>query len=455
MQRLIIFIVLTISVAGCGVKKHCKEPQVELPEQIVKDIPQDSLSIADYEWRSIIKDTFLIDIIDKTLEYNKDILAAEARIREFEQLHRVARADLSPSVTANAYADRESLNYNGDGKDTDVEVGAKLSFSWEADLFGRLRWGNKEAKANYLKTIEAKRAIQMSLIAQVASSYFELVGLDRELLIVQNTLKTREENVNQAKIRFKGGLTSEIPYQQAQVEFAKTAALIPDLLMKIKEKENEISFLCGSMPSDIERSLIHSIFMPEDILHVGIPSDLVKRRPDIREAEYALKAAMADAGQKWAERFPKFVFRFDAGFENDGFANFIKSPMNYLIGSLAAPVFGFGKQRARYKAALEAYEVKRFEYEERVILAFREVNDAVNAYTAAVENTHLMEGLKDASNKYVKLAQVQHINGHINYLDVLDAQRSYFNAEIDHSNAIKDQFLALIDLYKALGGGTK
>ncbi len=453
MQKIIITIVCAFTLIGCGVSKHCKEPQIELPEQIVKDLPQDSTCIADISWKEIIKDSLLIDIINKTLEYNKDILVAEARIREFERLHKIKRADLVPSIDVNAYADRETLNYNGAGKDTDIEVGAKLSFSWEIDLFGRLRWSNKEAKANYLKTIEAKQALQVCLIAEVASSYFELVGLDRELLIVQNTLDTRKENVEQAKIRFKGGLTSEIPYQQAQVEYAKTAAMIPNLHKKIKEKENEISFLCGSMPTDIKRSNIHSIIMPDIALQIGIPSELIKRRPDIREAEQALQAAMANAGYKWAERFPKFVFGFDVGFENDGFRNFIKSPITYLIGELTAPLFNMGKQKARYEAALEAYDIKRLEYEKRVILAFREVNDAVNSYTAAVENCHLMESLKHSSDKYVKLAQVQHINGHINYLDVLDAQRSYFNAEINHSNAIRDQFLALIDLYKSLGGG--
>ncbi len=455
MQRIILLLFLVTYIAGCGVRKHCKEPQIQLPEQIVKNLPQDSFCIADLDWLRVIKDTNLIKIIDKTLEYNKDLLAAEARVREFERLHKVTRADLIPKINAKGYADREVLKYNGDKKTTDIEIGTKLTFSWEVDLFGRLRWANKEAKSNYLKTIEGKHALQTTLVAQVASSYFELVGLDRELSIVQNTLDTRKENVEQAKIRFKGGLTSEIPYQQAQVEYAKTAALIPDLYKNIKEKENEISFLCGSLPAEIKRSNIHEIYMPEDVLHIGIPSELIKRRPDIREAMHALQAAMANAGYKWAERFPKFVIGADIGFENNGFKQFIKSPITYLIGELTAPVFNFGKQKARYEASLETYEIKRYEYEEKVLLAFREVNDAVNAYIAAVENSHLMESLKKSSDKYVKLAQVQHINGHINYLDVLDAQRSYFNAEIDHSNAIRDQFIALIDLFKSLGGGYK
>ena len=122
MQKIIITIVCAFTLIGCGVSKHCKEPQIELPEQIVKDLPQDSTCIADISWKEIIKDTLLIELINKTLEYNKDILVAEARIREFERLHKVKRADLVPSIDVNAYADRETLNYNGAGKDTDIEV---------------------------------------------------------------------------------------------------------------------------------------------------------------------------------------------------------------------------------------------------------------------------------------------------------------------------------------------
>ena len=154
--------------------------------------------------------------------------------------------------------DRETNHKSGSNYVEDVEVAAKLSLSWEVDFFGRLRWANREALAQYLQSVEAQRAIQMTLIADVATAYFELLALDKEMKIVQSTISIREENVHQAKLRFEGGLISEIPYQQTQVELAKTASMLPDLRMKIKMKENELSMLTGTLPSVILRSDISS-----------------------------------------------------------------------------------------------------------------------------------------------------------------------------------------------------
>lgn len=456
MRKLVILTILSlILLSSCSLQRRVAQPQLNLPHTFIEGVEQDSLCFADMAWAEIFDDPILIDLIDKTLQYNKDMMIASARILEYEKRHRVARSSLFPSVGAEAYADRETNDKSGKSATEEIEVAAKLTFGWEIDLFGRLRWANGEAKANYLKTLEARRALQMTLIADVATAYFELVALDTELQIVENTLATRRENVRQAKLRFEGGLTSEIPYQQAQVELARTASLVPNLELKIKKKENEISFLSGNYPTAIERKTVQQIYDNEDIFNVGLPSDLIQRRPDVREAERAYQSAIARAGVEWANRFPSFTIGFDIGFENHAFKGVFTSPLTYMIGELTTPLFAFGKKKAQYEAALAACEAKCYEYEEKVLQAFREVSDAMAAYHSAVENTRLMEDLKDASQKYVNLALFQHLNGHINYLDVLDAQRSYFNAERDHSNAIRDQHLALIELYKALGGGWK
>lgn len=452
MQKIIILIIAVLSLSSCAVSK-CAEPEVKVPEQLIADMAQDSLCIADLSWMEVIGDTLLVDLINRALEYNKDLLVASARVREYERLHRVQRSDQFPSLGFDAYVDRETNHKSGSNYVEDVEVAAKVSLSWEVDFFGRLRWANREALAQYLQTVEAQRAVQMTLIADVATAYFELLALDKEMEIVESTIAIREENVHQAKLRFEGGLISEIPYQQTQVELARTASMLPDLRMKIKMKENELSMLTGSLPSVIVRSDISSDIISKEGLHVGIPSDVLKRRPDIRGAEYALQGAMANVGYNWADRFPKFVIGLDGGFENNGFSGFFKAPLTYMIGELTSPIFSFGKNRAKYQAALEAYDAERFRYEEKVLQAFREVDDAIAIYIAAKENTALMETLKASSHKYVELARFQYLNGQVNYLDVLDAQRSYFNAEIDHSNAIRDQYLALIEMYKALGGG--
>lgn len=452
MKKIIYIIICTFILSGCAVSK-CLEPDVKLPESLTSDMVADSLCIADLSWMEVIGDTLLTNLINNALEYNKDLLSAGARIREYEKLYRVNKSAFFPTIEASAYADRETNKKSGSNSVKDVEIAAKLSLSWEADFFGRIRWSSKEALANYMKTIEARRSLQMTLIADVATSYFELLALDKELKIVQSTIAIREENVKQAKLRFEAGLISEIPYQQTQVELAKTAAMLPDLNKRIKIKENEICFLTGSLPSGVKRASIDSKLVAKDTLFVGVPSDVLKRRPDIKEAEYALKAAMSKVGYNWADRFPRFVIGFDWGLENNGFKGFLKAPLTYMIGELSSPIFSFGQKRAKYKAALEAYDAVRLNYEEKVLQAFKEVDDAIASYVAAKQNTELMLSLKSSSYKYVQLARIQYLNGQINYIDVLDAQRSYFNAEIDHSNAVRDQYLALIDMYKALGGG--
>lgn len=453
MRKLILAFICLTTLAGCSVSKVCREPQIKLPEYLIADMTQDSTCIADLSWMELFADTFLINLIDQALNYNKDLLTASARICEYEHRHRIAHADYFPNIELEAYTDREAAHRHGSDYTEEIEVNAQLTLAWEVDFFGRIRWADTRAKAAYLQTIEARRALQMTLVAQIATSYYELIALDRELEIVKHTLVTRNENLSQAKLRFEGGLTSEIPYQQAQVEYAKTAAMVPDLVKKIKLKENEISLLTGRMPSNINRSLKNDITIPQDMLHVGLPSDIIKRRPDVRESQERLKEAMAQVGCDWADRFPRFVINLSGGFENNSFSHLFSSPITYMLGELTAPIFAFGKRKAKYEAAIDAYEATRFQYEECVLQAFKEVNDAIVSYNSAVENTQLMNDLKSSAHKYVELARFQYINGQINYIDVLDAQRTYFNAEINQSNAIRDQLLALINMYKALGGG--
>lgn len=452
-MKKIIYIILGVTVmTGCAVSK-CVEPDVRYPERLIADMADDSLCIADLSWLELIGDTLLTDLVDRALEYNKNLLVAGARIREYERLYRVDKRAMFPSIGFDSYIDRETNDKTGSNYVEEIEVAGKLSLSWELDFFGRLRWSGREALARYMQTVEAQRSVQMTLISDVATAYFELLALDKEMHIVESTIDTRRENVKQAELRFEGGLISEIPYQQAQVELATTASMLPDLKMKIKMKENELCFLTGSLPMEVKRSTIDSEIITSEGMLPGIPSEVLKRRPDIREAEYALQAAMNNVGYNWADRFPRFVIGLDGGFENNGFKGFFNAPLTYMIGEITSPVFSFGQKRAKYQASLEAYEAERLRYEEKVLQAFREVDDAITAYMAAKENTALMQSLKSSSQKYVELARFQYLNGQINYLDVLDAQRSHFNAEIEHSNAIRDQYLALVDMYKALGGG--
>ena len=438
---------------SCSPAKYCADPQLDLPEDFQTDLPEDSLTVADMEWWKIYPDTMLQNLISQALEYNKDILSAAERIRELEYRYRIQRADLWPSLSINAAADNEYNNYGGADPSNDPEIGTKASLSWEIDLWGHLRWASKARMAEYLSSIDAQRALKMTLIADVATAYFELVALDNELDIVRSTLKTRREGVKQAKLRLDGGLTDEIPYQQALVELATTEALVPDIERQVALKESEIAFLTGSYPHKVERAKASDMQSYRENVPIGVPSDLLWRRPDLRQAEQNLMAAEAEVGVAQAERFPTLTIGLQGGLESDSFLDVLKSPFYYAVASVAAPVFHFGKRKAAFKAAIAEYEQAKIEYEKSVMQAFREVHDAVVTFRSAQRNTDAKYDLVQAALKYVDLTNIQYINGAIRYLDLLDANRVYLDAQVEYSNAVMDEYIALVGLYKSLGGG--
>lgn len=447
-------LLIAVGMCSCMLGRHYSSPDLNLPDSADSMADDnDSLLIADLAWWEVYSDTTLQNLIESTLANNKDMRIAAERVQELAQLRRVDNAALLPDVGVNAYAEPEWDNYGGNDPATSHEYGLKLQLGWEIDLWGRLRWQRQEGIAEYLESVEMQRALQMTLIAEVAQAYFELVALDNELAIVRQTLATRQEGVRQAKLRFEGGLTSEVAYQQSQVELASTATLVPELVSAITEKENEISFLAGRYPGRVERAKFDSAMLLPDNLPEGLPSELLMRRPDVRAAEQSLIAANAAVGVAYTDRFPRISLTGAYGLESSRVGDILRSPYGIIDGNILAPIFNFGARRARYRAQLHAYEQELARYEQTVLSVFQEVSNAITGYNSARETRILAENLERAALKYVELAQLQYINGVINYLDVLDAQRQYFDAQIGLSNAVRDEYVALVMLYKALGGG--
>lgn len=438
---------------SCSAVRHCKAPELNLPAEVVAG-QNDSLTIADLGWWQFYGDTTLCRLIEHTLAENRDLMAAGARVERMRQLYRVEKAGRLPSLTVGVGADYETNDYAGESPSRDPEFGLKATVGWELDLWGNLRWAKRRGGAEYLTAVGQERAMRMTLVAEVATAYFQLVALDNELSIARHTLITRGEGVYQARLRYEGGLTAETVYQQAQVEYATTAALIPDLERRIEITENALSLLMGEYPDwRVVRGKMDIDAPMRDSVPVGVPSLLLRRRPDVQASEQQLRAAMASAGMAYADRFPRLSFTLTGGLENDDLKGFFRSPFSYVAGSLVAPVFGFGRRQARYRAALAAYDEARRAYEQKVLEVFREANDAAVTYRKARETAALKAALRDAARKYVELAQAQYRGGRINYIDVLDAQRRYFDAQIGLSNAVRDEHLALVQLYKSLGGG--
>lgn len=439
--------------ASCSGVKNCAAPDLNLPGELAGN-STDSITPADVEWWKFYADSALNDIIRETLAHNYDFLTSAARVEELRQLYGVDKLNMAPTISGLALADHETNDYYGKAHSEQPEYSLKASLSWEVDLWGGLKWSRRRGEANYKASIAEQRALKITLIAEVASAYFRLLALDNELAIVRRTLFTREENLKKAKLRFEGGLTPETVYQQAQVEYASSAALIPGLERQIEVQKNAISLLMGRYPGEeIARGKLEFDRSIARDFPVGLPSQLLKRRPDIMAAEMRLASSMAAVGVTYADRFPRLRIGLTGGLENDDIKGFFNSPFTYVVGQITGTILDFGRNKRRYKASIAAYDQSRLAYEKCVVTAFHEVDNAAVTFRMVRQTTMRRRELLEAAQKYAQLAYMQYNRGAINYIDVLDASRRYFEAQVGLSNAVRDEYLALVNLYKALGGG--
>lgn len=450
---------------GCTMQKQCPAPDGTLPAQVLR--PEvagsgaaidgtayvDSLAFSDVAWWTLYADSLLNRLVRKTLENNKDMRAAIAKIRELRYTGRGAIMDQLPKISARATYNNEMLDYYQGKESKSPEAHFKGLVSWEFNLFGASVWKSQRESDRYLASIEGQRALQMSLIAEVVTAYFELVSLDRQMEIIEQTVAVRRETTEKTRLRFMGGLTSETAYRQAIVEYASAAAMVPDMEKRIALKEHQLAWLAGEFPTAVERAASATRAQRTLDISAGIPSDLLLRRPDVRQARADLDAAMANAGFYFASRFPSIRLSFEGGFENKDWQHLLQSPYLYPIATLTSPLFAFGTNQARYRASVQQYMQQKARYEKTVLTVFREVNDAMVVYRKTREETMLLENLQEAALKYVELADLQYLNGVISYMDVLDAQRKYFSAQLDLVRNASEEQIALVQLYKALGGG--
>lgn len=452
--NIILILLFFLGLTSCKIGQEYQRPEMEDMPQTFESQEFEKGVAADIGWSTLYTDTVLQNLITQALQENKDVLKATARIKEMIANKRISFANLFPEIGIEGAGQREYLNYGGDNKVFDPEVRANLNFAWEADIWGKLRWANDAAIASYMQSVEAQRALRLTIVAEVAGNYFQLKALDRELAIVKQTLDARKEGVHFAKLRYEGGLTSEMPYRQSLVELARTETLIPTLENEIKLKENDLSVLLGEFPTGIRRSEtdISDKAIPRQ-LPVDLPSSLLERRPDVRIAEQKLVEANAKVGVAYTGMFPSIRLTGRLGVENEELANFLASPTWFISGILTGPVFNMGKNKASHNAAKAAYEQEVYEYEKTIQGVFQEVNNAINTFRKTKEVRESRRTLYESVLSYQKLARLQYINGVTTYLDLLDAQRQLFDAEIALNTAILDELISTVSLYKALGGG--
>jgi outer membrane protein, multidrug efflux system len=455
-----LFLLMSLFFIGCKLGPNYERPRIQPPQTWKENVQMDT-SLANITWWDLFQDPELQELIRIALTENKDLKIAVERIEEARAFYGFQRADLYPQVDVNASAAHQGVSKDGTVKlPEDVDTSTPLyqlnaSVFWELDFFGRIRRATEAERAILLSTEEARRFAVISLVAAVAQSYLELRDLDLRLEISRRTLQSRAEYVELAKVRFEGGLTSELDWRQAEAEYQRTQAIVQDFERFVVQKENEISVLLGRNPSEIlrGRSLEEQMLPPE--IPAGLPSDLLERRPDIAEAEQLLISFNARIGEAKALLFPRISLTGFFGWESTELGDLVSAPAKtWSIGAnLIQPIFNAGKNKRRVEVTESQYRQTLYGYESVIIQAFREVEDSLIDYQKSGERRMSQSARVEAERRVLELAEVRYRGGVSDYLEVLDAQRSLFEAELDAVISIRDQLVALVRLYKALGGG--
>ena len=453
------FLILLFS--GCAVGPNYKKPAVPVPPEY-RGLSLDQAgkstvaSFGDEKWFDAFQDETLRDLIQTALKQNYDVRIAAARILEARAQLGITRADQLPSVSAGVSANDQRSPQTArfpSFETSATQVSASLA--WELDFWGKFRRATESARASLLSEEWAQRQVISSLVSDVASAYFELRELDLELEISRRTLESRKGSLRLTQILADGGATSMLDVRQAEQLVFTAAANIPDLERRIEQQENFISILLGRNPQAIGRGrqLVdqpHALEVP-----AGLPSSLLERRPDIRQAEQQLIATNALIGVAKADYFPQISLTAVGGYQSSALSSLFSGPAGLwtIGGSAVQPLFEGGRIRNGVRLAEARTQEATLFYERTVQQAFRDVSDSLVGYRKNQEFRIQQEQLTHSAEEAQKLSNMRYKGGATSYLEVLDSDTRYFSAQLSLAQAQLRELQSLVQIYRSLGGG--
>jgi outer membrane protein, multidrug efflux system len=443
--------------AGCAVGPDYRRPAVATPQRFRGEVsPAQAASLADRPWWEIVNDPTLASLIDEALRNNYDLRAAAWRVEEARADAGIARSTFLPQLQAGAgwSRSRPSAYATGVAIPPASLYDVNLGLSWELDLWGRIRRLDQQALAQYLGTEEARRGVMLSLVADVATSYFQLRQLDLELEIAKRTTTAFEQTRDLFDRRLAAGAASALETASAEASLATTAANVPNLERQIAAQENQLSLLLGRNPGDIPRgAALNDQLLPPEI-PAGLPSDLLERRPDVREAEQALVAANANVGVTTANLFPTISLTGALGGVAPQVSELFGKGKTWSVGGgVLTPIVQGARLADQRRAAVAQWQQARLAYEKTVTNAFAEVSTALVAYGKLADVEKQQERAVSADREAVTLANQRYVAGLADYLEVLQAEQQLYPAENALVQTRFDRLATLVQLYKALGGG--
>lgn len=446
-------------ITGC-IKPHYTPQYVDLPEEWRFDSDESS-TLCNARWWEQFNDPVLDELIWRALSNNQDLKIAISRVFEYYALLGVADSALYPAINGNVTPSRNRassvtpLGLPAAANKPFNNYQAYLNLSWELDFWGRVRSASEAAYADLLGQVEARRAVVLTVVSSVANAYINLRGLDGQLEVARRTLQSRKDSLKLAKDRFQLGETSELEVVQAEAELEIAAIRELEFELAIPQQENLISVLLGENPHEILRGSFLEEFNYPPVIPAGIPADLLTRRPDIVEAEEQLIALNARITQARALFFPQMTLTGNYGSQSAALSHFLTSPAQIWQYGLNAVqmIFDAGKVSYQVQAVQEARDQALFNYRQVILTAFREVNDALVQCQMNQKLLKEHETQVRVLQRYVDLARWRYLEGEVDYLNVLDAERSLFNSQLDLIQSQANNYNAVVALYSALGGG--
>jgi len=463
-NTLLVVISLTIVLAGCTVGPKYHRPVTEIPGGYRGMAPgldsagTSATSLGEADWQSVFQDEQLQALIRKALEHNYDMRIAAERVVAAQAQLGITRADQLPSLSTSGSLDSVRQAQTSISPVYRAELGQlAMSASWEIDFWGKYRKATEAARANLAATEWGRRAVTNTLISNVATSYFQLRALDLELEITQNTLQSRRESLRLTKMLADGGAGSMMDVRQAEQLVFTASAAIPNLQQQIEQQENFISTLLGENPGVIPRGKTLEDQPRLSSVPAGLPSALIERRPDIRQAEEHLIAANAQIGVAKAALFPSISLTGTAGSQSTALTNLFSGPAGFWStgAAMSQPLFEGGRLRNNVRLTESQQRQAVLSYQKTVQSAFLEVSDSLVAYRKTSEVTQQQQNLAAAAQDAARLARVRYEAGASAYLEVLTNETNYYSAELNLSQARLNETLAVVQVYNSLGGGWK
>lgn len=459
MKRIILPLLSGIILTGCLVGPNYHRRKVAVQPSFINTNPlvSDRDSVLNLKWFKLFGDQVLIGLIDSALKNNLDLRTAIARVEQSRALYGFAKADLFPAIgyVGKAGTTNQS-NLIGLGNQPGVSSYQALgNISWELDVWGKIRRSNRAALNQMLASLETRKAIQSTLVSDVASLYFQLRDFDNRLIIARSTLQSRQEYYDRMKERFKGGDISELDLLQSEQQLREAQAAIPNFSRQIAFTEHALNVVMGKPTVAIPRGLTNFDQPESPVIPSGLPSTLLNQRPDVRQAEYNLVAEVERIGAAQALRLPSFSLTGAAGIASTELSNLTTGDAftTNLFGNLLGPIFNFNKNVRRVEAQKKSAEAALYQYQKTYLVALADVENSLVATQTFRTELEARQQQLDATRKNLQLSRARYDEGYTSYLEVLIAETNYFNAALATSAVRAQQLTSTVTLYRSLGGG--